>query len=364
MSITLSELKELAVNIRVQVNAGKDLTYEQQATLLEGIRQAVNDPPAAPTVSAASQVAPLPALALPVSPLHPALLRAMYDSLHSFFGHKDKAPDTLTAAAKTIAEEGAKKPDLKPEIAPAKIEAIPEKEPAQVVAVKAAPFVPPIAPAPSTVLAPPRKSFEENLPPPIVPAKPAPEAPKPASDIPSIPLADGPPAVTWVASPNFNEGRGAKIDLIVIHDCEGGFDSATRTFMSKESQVSAHFVVSEDGQTVRQMVARKDKAWHARAFNSRSLGLEMAGFEAKGMSDGEWKTEALLTAWLCHQHGVPPIWSKSGLTPGISRHLDLGAAGGGHHDPTTDATVWNKFMAQVQAFCIAADFPASWSAIR
>jgi len=155
--------------------------------------------------------------------------------------------------------------------------------------------------------------------------------------------------IVWTPSPNFSV-RSAKVSLIVIHDCEGGFDSATRTFLDKNSKnpVSAHFVISEDGKTVRQMVALAEKAWHAMAFNSRSVGIEMAGFEAKGFSDAEWSTEAALTAYLCHELGVPPVWSKAGLTPGVTRHLDLGAAGGGHTDPTRDPAKWEAFLLSVK----------------
>jgi N-acetylmuramoyl-L-alanine amidase CwlA len=149
-------------------------------------------------------------------------------------------------------------------------------------------------------------------------------------------------------SPNFSERAGNRIDLIVIHDTEGGYDGAISWFTNPHSQVSAHIVLKEDGSEATQMVAFSKKAWHACDYNSRSIGLEMAGFAKSGYGEAEWSTAANIVAWLLHKYQIPAVWVRHGEGPGFCSHYDLGAAGGGHCDPTTDGKVWADFVKRVK----------------
>lgn len=167
------------------------------------------------------------------------------------------------------------------------------------------------------------------------------------------------PPLKQIASPNFSSRGGRAIDLIVIHDCEGGYASAISWFGQTASQVSAHIVLREDGLEAVQMVAFSNKAWHAVAFNPRSIGIEMAGFAAKGFSGAEWQAEAGIVAYLLHKYGLPCRWAANGQGEGFCSHYDLGAAGGGHHDPTTNPIVWQSFVARVTE-AYAQPMPASW----
>lgn len=155
------------------------------------------------------------------------------------------------------------------------------------------------------------------------------------------------PPLKHVASPNFSSRKGTKIDLVVCHDCEGSYAGSINWFREPKSQVSAHLILREDGGEVTQMVPFEMKAWHAVAFNSRSIGLEMAGFAAKGFADAEWQAAANVVAWLLHQYGLPARWAVHGDGPGFCSHYDLGRAGGGHSDPTTDSAVWTHFCGLV-----------------
>jgi hypothetical protein len=57
---------------------------------------------------------------------------------------------------------------------------------------------------------------------------------------------------------------------------------------------------------------------------------------------------AHIAAWICHKTGIPPSWSRDPANrPGVTRHLDLGAAGGGHTDPTSNLVIWRNFIRQV-----------------
>lgn len=85
-------------------------------------------------------------------------------------------------------------------------------------------------------------------------------------------------------SPNYGARRGVKRpDLLILHytgmrDCE----AALRRLTEKSSEVSAHYLVFEDGRIV-QLVPEKKRAWHAGLsswhtasdINSRSIGIEI-----------------------------------------------------------------------------------------
>ena len=46
--------------------------------------------------------------------------------------------------------------------------------------------------------------------------------------------------------------------------------------------------------------------------------------------------------------------------PGIVRHYDLGAAGGGHTDPTTDTSLWRAFVKECNHQYARGHFRKSW----
>lgn len=167
------------------------------------------------------------------------------------------------------------------------------------------------------------------------------------------------PPLTWRESPN-QSARNTDVDLIVVHDTEGGYDGAVSWFANSHSEVSAHIVLKEDGSEATQMVAYSEKAWHASAFNSRSIGLEMAGFAKAGYGKAEWAVAARIVAFLLHKHGLKARWAKGGYGPGFCRHYDLGEAGGGHHDPTTDDVVWARFVHQVEDELNRGGFRPQW----
>ena len=168
------------------------------------------------------------------------------------------------------------------------------------------------------------------------------------------------PPLSWVPSPNFSQ-RSAEPDLIVIHDCEGGFDPSVEWFGEKQSQVSAHFVIREDGGKIDQCVRVSDKAWHVCNLNSRSIGIEMAGYSRNGFSDALLLTTARLAAYLARTCGIPVQDAHGGARAGITTHFATGAAGGGHSDPSTSASWLPAFVARVQAEADAGHFPAPGS---
>ena len=132
-----------------------------------------------------------------------------------------------------------------------------------------------------------------------------------------------PPIRERLGTPNYRAGpagRARGIDAIVIHTTEGTwkkelsfaenqarvYASTQDWFLNKDAQVSAHFVISGEGEITR-MVPDADIAWHATYYNSRSIGIECAGWSDRPET---WTPRLLdslarLVAWLCWKHGVP-----------------------------------------------------------
>ena len=83
-------------------------------------------------------------------------------------------------------------------------------------------------------------------------------------------------------SPNFNE-RTLPISMVVLHYTEmKPVESAIERLCDPEAQVSAHYVISEEGEVTR-LVPEDKRAWHAGAsywrghkdVNSASIGIEL-----------------------------------------------------------------------------------------
>ena len=156
------------------------------------------------------------------------------------------------------------------------------------------------------------------------------------------------PFLKWVRSPNFNSRRGSRVDQIVVHDMEGTYAGSIAYFQTEKSQVSAHFCVREDGGEITQMVHLSDRAWHACAANTRSVGIEMAGYAKNGYGQELITTAAALAAELCHYLQIPVRHARGGVGPGMESHWGLGRAGGGHSDPSTDPTWMDRFVETVK----------------
>ena len=169
------------------------------------------------------------------------------------------------------------------------------------------------------------------------------------------------PVLTWVASPNYSSRGGQRVRLIVVHDCEGSFNGSVGWFAMSASQVSVHVVLSEDGTKAVQMVAWANKAWHACFVNPFSEGIEAAGYAAKGLGQPEWEALAAIVAFRLHANDIPcQVATAANNWTGFCQHADLGAAGGGHHDITSDPAVWQAFVSLVQAAYAQANTVMGW----
>lgn len=89
--------------------------------------------------------------------------------------------------------------------------------------------------------------------------------------------------ITDLPSPNFNE-RPSPIDAVIIHYTDMVFAEAALAWLTNPaSQVSAHYLIDEEGQIYR-MVDQEKRAWHAGEsywqgrtnLNDCSIGIELA----------------------------------------------------------------------------------------
>jgi len=116
-------------------------------------------------------------------------------------------------------------------------------------------------------------------------------------------------------SPNFNE-RKLPVTMIVLH-YTGMVDgrSAIERLCDPLAEVSAHYLIDEDG-TIHRMVAEDKRAWHAgkarwrgiEDVNSASIGIELVnpGHEFGYRPFGEEQIDALipLVARIKESHGI------------------------------------------------------------
>lgn len=167
------------------------------------------------------------------------------------------------------------------------------------------------------------------------------------------------PSLSFLSSPNYSSRGGQKVRLCVIHDCEGSFGGSISWFAQPASRVSAHIVLSDDGTRAVQMVAWANKAWAVCDFNPETESYEAAGYSAKGLGAPEWQALANITAFRLKALGLPPTHAKGGVSVGFCQHVDLGVLGGGHHDVTSDPSVWSAFINMVQIAYLQ-PMPQSW----
>ena len=135
--------------------------------------------------------------------------------------------------------------------------------------------------------------------------------------------------------------RGASdINWIVVHVTDGSYSGAISWFQNGGSNVSAHYVISnyettayDPGHTT-QMVQHKDRAWHASASNSPSIGIEHEWYADYGrfITDECYRRSGQLIDWLCDEYNIPKVYYEDPTCifnepGGIIGHTDAPSAG-------------------------------------
>jgi len=138
-------------------------------------------------------------------------------------------------------------------------------------------------------------------------------------------------------SPNFGTRRaGAAIDMLVLHYTGmANAAAALDRLCDPQAQVSAHYLIDEDGLAFR-LVDEQYRAWHAGVacwagecdVNSRSIGIELANpgheFGYRPFPDRQMATLIELAHGILARHPIPPhrVLGHSDVAP--ARKIDPG----------------------------------------
>jgi N-acetyl-anhydromuramyl-L-alanine amidase AmpD len=171
-------------------------------------------------------------------------------------------------------------------------------------------------------------------------------------------------AATWRASPNFDQraadSTGA-LHLLIIHTCESNYTSCWSWLVNSVSQVSAHYVVNEEGSEISQLVLERDRAWHIAALydctlnrqhdcwldsvqsNHFTVGVEHAGFVSQdSFPASQLDASAALACDVTRDRAIPRDWQH------IVGHGQLQPAN--RTDPGPNWP-WIPYVHRVQALC-------------
>jgi N-acetylmuramoyl-L-alanine amidase len=138
-------------------------------------------------------------------------------------------------------------------------------------------------------------------------------------------------------SPNHGERRGgARPSLIVLHYTGmDSTDAASARLCDPASEVSAHYLIGEDGSIAR-LVPEERRAWHAGAgswsglddVNSHSIGIELANpgplADFPPFPEAQIAALEFLLARVMARHGIAPdrVLGHADTAPG--RKIDPG----------------------------------------
>ncbi len=188
------------------------------------------------------------------------------------------------------------------------------------------------------------------------------------------PKPESPVATSVMPSPNHGERRGGAPTMLILHYTGmAGASEALQRLANPVAEVSAHYVVLEDGRVV-QMVPEGRRAWHAgasswicgpagpeRDINSRSLGIEIVNGGHDGglppYPDAQIEAVIALGLDLSARWSIAPryVLAHSDIAP--ERKEDpgerfpwdrLAGAGLGHHAPASPIRD-GRFFAQGDA---------------
>ncbi|MEY2868840.1 MAG: hypothetical protein RIR01_1305, partial [Bacteroidota bacterium] len=124
----------------------------------------------------------------------------------------------------------------------------------------------------------------------------------------------------WISTVNFNLRKPNFI--IIHHTAQDSIQQTTKTFTKTSSQVSAHYVIADDGHVV-QMLNDYLRAWHAGIsswgkntdINSSSIGIELDNNGREPFSEAQITSLMALLSKLKKDYNIP--------TQNIIGHSDI-----------------------------------------
>lgn len=132
------------------------------------------------------------------------------------------------------------------------------------------------------------------------------------------------------SSPNYAQ-RTKEIEYIVVHFTEMTFEEALAKLIDKNAEVSAHYLIKEDGE-IFQLVNDEHIAWHAgksswheaEALNQNSIGIEIDNLGDREFTEKQMKACIELSQTLMKKYKIPVenFIGHSDIAP--SRKIDPG----------------------------------------
>lgn len=168
----------------------------------------------------------------------------------------------------------------------------------------------------------------------------------------------------WRPSPNFNErpdGATGDPHVVVVHTCEGNYAGCWSWLVNRESGVSSHYVVNEEGTEISQLVREENRAWHIAASYDCSLNHEHDCW-LDGVQGNDF-TVGIEHAGFASQEEFPAsqVRASAALVCRISRRLDIPrdfrhVVGHGRLQPgnRTDPGPnwpWTEYVTSIQRHC-------------
>ena len=156
---------------------------------------------------------------------------------------------------------------------------------------------------------------------------------------------------------NYDAGRTSAIAAIVIHETDGTWLSATNWFQNPGSHVSAHYLVRAWDGGIMQFVAEADTAYHARAANPWSIGIEHEYDPRHAIphTNAQYRSSALLVCAIAKRYGIPTDRAH------IIGHNEV--PGTDHSDPGPTWN-WGYYMSLVNACSWQRPQPVARAALR
>ena len=162
-----------------------------------------------------------------------------------------------------------------------------------------------------------------------------------------------------IPSPNFSNRYGSKPRLLVVHTAEGAttYQSLGRFFQTPGNN-SSHVGTDDTVGTVGQYVTREWASWTVASYNHVAVNNELCAFAA--WTPQEWERHPVMldncAQWIAEESialGIPIVRltaaQAQGSGHGVCGHVDLGAAGGGHHDPGPGFP-WSRVIIAAQQY--------------
>ena len=167
------------------------------------------------------------------------------------------------------------------------------------------------------------------------------------------------PPIEYVpaARSNYDVGRTQAITTIVIHETDGTWLSSTNWFQNRFSKVSAHYLVRAWDGGIMQFVAEGDTAYHARAANPYSIGIEHEYDPRHAIphTTAQYRSSALLVCAIAKRYGIPTDRKH------IIGHNEV--PGTDHSDPGPTWN-WTYYMSLVNACSWQRAQPIARAALR